>query len=61
MYYDMSYFCYRYDIKRERDIFQNFPKLLRVPTILFRKTEYQKCSAKEFILHQNIFVVIFLK
>ena len=53
----MYYLCYIYHIERER----YFPKLLRVPTILFRQTEYQKCSAKEFLLDKNISVVIFLK
>ena len=45
--------------KKERD-FPKFSKI-RVPTNLFGKTEYQKCSAKEFLLHKNIFVVILLK
>ena len=56
----IMYNIYIYD-KEERE--RDFPKFskIRVPTNLFGKTEYQKCSAKEFLLHKNIFVVILLK
>ena len=49
--------CYIYDIKRNR----YFPKLLRVPTMLFCEAEYQKCRAKGFLFHKNVFVATFLK